>query len=308
MEDFKPQNPATRTPETKVIQPAKILDGKEATDLVESAESFVFANGDEVVAGTDLGIGGGKNKNEDRLLVVPGENFVAVIDGIGGEPDGDLAAQVLAEEFQKTPLDIKGAVGRAKLSMKEKGFFERTGACFITARILENNKKKNLEVWQQGNCSVVIFSEKGIIKFKSEDDVFVNTLVKGGQITPDQALYNPRRNVVTSAVTIENTAEPKTYDLSSIDLEPGDKIFIMSDGISDNLLPEEIWQAVEEMKTKEDAISAVSFITSDRSYNRKKIIEETGGIQGRKEKGVYADGFKPEPKPDNRALAIIEIK
>ncbi len=293
--------------EGEQLKSPEILDGREAKDLFESLKEFRDSFGNEVMAATDTGHGK-KKVNEDRVLFIPELNFGAVVDGISSGLNGAEAAQILAEELQSSPRDISKATQRALQRIIEAGeeFDEHSGACFITARIFEKEGRKKLEVWQQGDCSVLVFSKTGVLKFQSDDQTFAQVLVENKAITPDQALFNARRHVVTSAVTLNSKEVPKTYDLSKLNLEPGDRIFIMSDGIGDNLTPEEIWQATEEMNSK-DAVSALSLITTDRAMNVKKIEAETGGPEGRAAKGVYADGYRSEPKADNRALLIIDI-
>ncbi|MGH2564886.1 MAG: hypothetical protein ACRDE5_10245, partial [Ginsengibacter sp.] len=96
--------------------------------------------------------------------------------------------------------------------------------------------------------------------------------------------------------------EPKTYP--KIAVEPGDFVLLMSDGISDNFTAGEIALKVKEgLSTKE-----LFFWLAETSGQRMKNFEAIEEVSHRKTDGVYSDGYKSKPKPDNRALAIIEIK
>ena len=76
----------------------EILDGEEVEDFAVSPHYFRLGSGDEVIAGTDKGINY-KDYNEDRVVVSPEGNFIAVIDGMGEYGKGDRAAEILARSL-----------------------------------------------------------------------------------------------------------------------------------------------------------------------------------------------------------------
>ncbi len=301
MEDFVLPTPTGQ--ENKVIQPAEILDGKEALGLAESMRTYSLESGDLLYAGTDKGIDY-KDHNEDRIVVVPAKNFAAVVDGMGGLEQGEVAAQILAEELKALPTDVKSAAQNAITKMVEHKI-QKGGAVFVSCRLLIEHDSKFFELFQLGDSSLVVIDTSGHVVFESEDDSMTGRLVADGVITPDQALYFGTRHMVSSAVSPNKAVEitiPKSCE--KVKLEKGNTVILMSDGISDNLTVEDIAKKIKEGLSPKELFTWISTETDRRMRDASKIIE----FSERKKNGIYSDGFKSEPKPDNRALAILEIK
>ena len=70
----------------------------------------------------------------------------------------------------------------------------------------------------------------------TEDHSFVATLVRAGELTPAEARVHPDKNVITRAV---GAAENAKVDFFEVDLEPGDQILMCSDGLS-NMVEDEV--------------------------------------------------------------------
>ena len=96
---------------------------------------------------------------------------------------------------------------------------------------------------------------------------------------------------------------PKLYP--KIKVEKGDFVFLVSDGISDNLTAEEISTEMKKRNlSPRELFSWLSEVTTNRAQNAEEIEKNST----RRDSGVYSDGYKSRPKGDNRALAILEIK
>lgn len=308
----------TATPENNqhtIKHAPEVLDGKEAKDLLESMRVFELESGDVVYAGTDKGINYGSHDNEDRVAISPANNLIVDIDGMGGMGHGELAAEILAEEFLTSPADTNLAVEKAREKMAAQNVGQG-GAVFISARIItkeqpDKSVHKFLEVSQLGDAKLIIIKKDGTVDFESKDQSYVQTLVDLEQITEDEALYHDKRHVAGEAVTPEGKkVEPKS---DQIKVEDGDLVLLYSDGISDNFTPGEIAKKKKKLNLSAEGLFAwLSEETGKRMRDYKKIIasasKEPDDAYYRKKDGVYYDGYKSKPKPDNRSLAIIEIK
>lgn len=93
----------------------------------------------------------------------------------------------------------------------------------------------------------------------------------------------------------------------------------MTDGISDNLTPDEIAKLIKG-QDPDLAVKLIDMITSERMKNYEDIIKKTElpfnprfdiitnlTTIGRRKTGKYSDGRKSMPKKDNRGIAIMEV-
>ena len=74
----------------------------------------------------------------------------------------------------------------------------------------------------------------------TKDDTFVQSLVDQGLLTIAEARVHPRRSIVTQA--IQGMEFQSTTTL--IQAKPGDRLMVCSDGLSDALDDDQIWQVL----------------------------------------------------------------
>ncbi len=285
---------------------AEILDGGDSECLKENIHTYTLRSGDFVAAATDRGID--RERNEDRMVVDPLSSSVVAIDGLGGGDNGDLAAQILAEAFEFSKGNPKKAIKECIRVMQEliaKRLLTRfDGACFASVRISEDyetdNKTANIKI--VGDAKVMIFGKKGP-RFISKEQSQIQDLLNSGVLTEDQALYFIFRNIISNCVNGRGDTKNPLSD--EIYIEEGDIILVMSDGISSNLTPDEIWELIQEYRNDpKKIIEILSDVTDARMKNSKRIINDT---PDRIYDGEYMDGYKSKPSPDNRALAVIRV-
>lgn len=289
-----------------------ILNGEGAETLKASIQLFKLNTGDIVAIATDKGKNyGGSAPNQDRGLVVPEKNFIAVFDGIGGNADGDKAADICAKAFLESPDDPEQSFNSAALSLSlaniNNQIASNAGSCFISAKIIKENGQKLLDVSQAGDAKLVVYDKDGEIKFESQDESLVQKLVSAGAMTPDEALYSPYKNQITNAILMDRDASNLKKYPYLIPLSKSDRIVMASDGITDNLTPDEIWDLINSRESQK-AIEEISDVTDERMTQKEDVISATNSIPGgRGRVPVYIDGFKSTPKPDNRVIAIVDI-
>jgi serine/threonine protein phosphatase PrpC len=73
----------------------------------------------------------------------------------------------------------------------------------------------------------------------SDDHSMVNELVRSGQMTYEEAKRSRYRNVITRAIGLHPTVQP---DVAAIEILPGDRIVLCSDGLSDPVKPQQLAQ------------------------------------------------------------------
>ena len=170
-------------------------------------------------------------------------NLFIVADGMGGHNAGDFASRYAVECFLSY---IKISKPDALIRMVDEGIK------YANKKIMEKAAEdENLR--GMGTTMVVAYIEDGQlfvanigdsrlylldkqINQVTEDHSFVATLVRAGELTPAEARVHPDKNVITRAV---GAAENAKVDFFEVDLEPGDQILMCSDGLS-NMVEDEV--------------------------------------------------------------------
>ena len=170
-------------------------------------------------------------------------NLFIVADGMGGHNAGDFASRYAVECFLSY---IKNSKPDALIRMVDEGIK------YANKKIMEKAAEdENLR--GMGTTMVVAYIEDGQlfvanigdsrlylldkqINQVTEDPSFVATLVRAGELTPAEARVHPDKNVITRAV---GAAENAKVDFFEVDLEPGDQILMCSDGLS-NMVEDEV--------------------------------------------------------------------
>ena len=170
-------------------------------------------------------------------------NLFIVADGMGGHNAGDFASRYAVECFLNY---IKNSKPDALIRMVDEGIK------YANKKIMEKAAEdENLR--GMGTTMVVAYIEDGQlfvanigdsrlylldkqINQVTEDHSFVATLVRAGELTPAEARVHPDKNVITRAV---GAAENAKVDFFEVDLEPGDQILMCSDGLS-NMVDDDV--------------------------------------------------------------------
>jgi protein phosphatase len=182
---------------------------------------------------TDIGLG--RTNNEDSAH--SGSRLIAVADGIGGMPAGELASAIVIRELE--PLDeaardgdpmeaLRDAVAAANIKIRDISDQDQASdgmGTTITALLLAGDQ---LALFHVGDSRGYRLHD-GTMAQITKDDTYVQTLVDQGLISPEEARVHPRRSVVMQAV------QGLDYDPTCV-LHPavvGDRYLVCSDGLSD---------------------------------------------------------------------------
>jgi len=157
--------------------------------------------------------------NEDSFLNESGRNMWVVADGMGGHANGDYASRKLVEALASTPLsdDLDTAFGliNQTVSHTNRKLYDYSDETIgTTLSLLYLCGDKALCVWV-GDSRVYLIDNKGILK----------------QITEDHCVDGENgyeSNILTRAVGAEETVD---VDQAIVHLEPGDRLFLCSDGV-----------------------------------------------------------------------------
>jgi protein phosphatase len=208
-------------------------------------------------------VGRKREHNEDSLLIDGDLGLYIVADGMGGHQGGGTASRLAVETIrddvrlahgrepgilagdqamEESPVRdvLRGAVEKACRSIFQaaQGDPNLQGmGTTVTALLLGGNKAFVAHVGDS-RCYLV---RQGNIFQVSEDHSLVNEQLKAGAITPEEARTSRFRNIITRSVGFE---EQVAVDLLGFEVEPGDRLLICCDGLSNLVEDHEIRDVV----------------------------------------------------------------
>ena len=195
-------------------------------------------------------------------------NLLVVADGLGGHRAGDFASrftvEVLAEEVQNSkethPEQILGnAIQTANERLMEEAAkdsrLEGMGTTLVAATILDHV----LYFANVGDSRLYLINKE--IRQLSKDHSMVEEMVRLGGLTEEEAKHHPDKNIITRAMGVKDKVEPDFFEYR---LKGGDTILMCSDGLTNMVDDDEIFQIV---KSARDIVEAVETLIQRANEN-----------------------------------------
>lgn len=185
-------------------------------------------------AASDVGLL--RDGNEDSAFA--GARLLAVADGMGGHAAGEVAsAAVIAALEQLDELGVNAgdpqealreAVEEANTNLRDMvaADSELQGMGTTVTAVLSDGEHSWLA--HIGDSRAYLL-RGGQLRQLTRDHTFVQQLVDEGRIAPEDASTHPQRNFITRAL---DGRDPVEMDLDRLDLVPGDRLLLCSDGLS----------------------------------------------------------------------------
>ena len=205
-------------------------------------------------------VGHVRHHNEDSGFV--GQSCLVVADGVGGAAAGEVASAttayaVAASALASTgtaPVDTLGSAVRLAQQQIARGVRERparTGmATTLTAMVTDGWRCALAHV---GDSRGYLWRD-GTLQPITRDHTFVQRLVDEGTLAADEVRSHPWRNVVLRSLDGD---VHETGDLAVLDLVPGDRVLLASDGLTDLVSTQRIAAFLATHADDEEATSAL---------------------------------------------------
>jgi protein phosphatase len=173
-----------------------------------------------------------------------GPHLLAIADGVGGAARGDLASGTAIQQLRRLDQppgndaleQLAGAVHRThdKLAdlVAESPELEGTSTT-VTAGLFDGTQLAMVHV---GDSRAYLLRDAALSHL-TKDHTFVQGLVDEGRITEEEARVHPHRNLILRAVDGVHEPEP---DVTTLPLEPGDRLLFCSDGCSGVLTDDDL--------------------------------------------------------------------
>lgn len=213
-------------------------------------------------------IGHQRQENQDRVGAVinsDGNQLLIIADGIGGNHNGDLAAELtvssLIQQFKNKP---------PKTALEAIRWFARE-VQIVNDQIIKRSQS-NPQLHDMGTTMVaaIIIADTVIIANIGDsrgyilhdqlltqvtiDHSLVNELVKTGDISADEALKLPQSNIITRAIGISSEAQ---VEVNRFKLKENDQLLLCSDGLFKMVSQDKLIKVLENsssLKTKCDQL------------------------------------------------------
>ena len=202
-------------------------------------------------------VGKVRHNNEDSLIVIEPETFV-VADGMGGAQAGEVASQTLVETVKdflsKTPPLNEQILSQAILLANDKILtLARQNPNYLgmgtTATILSLDDGKAYFA-HVGDSRIYRLRNNSLTQM-TEDHSYVESLVRRGEITPEEARVHPMKNVLTQAVGV---VENISVDTANFSVESGDTFLLCTDGLTNMVDDENIAKILQSASNPADAL------------------------------------------------------
>jgi serine/threonine protein phosphatase PrpC len=215
--------------------------------------------------------------NEDAVAVIStpdGATVLAVADGLGGMPSGDLASALTIQSLAASVQNAKNNSLREAILdgielANRKILTLGTGAA-TTLAVVEV-RDDILRTYHVGDAGVLITGQRGRRHLQTVPHSPTGYAVEAGVINETEALNHEQRNLVSNVVG--------SHDLrieigSLFRLSPRDTVVVASDGLFDNLLSEEI---IEYVRCGRLSQAAYALVLESKSRMEGHNSENVGG-------------------------------
>jgi protein phosphatase len=209
----------------------------------------------------------GKIRSNNQDSGYAGSHLFVVADGMGGHAGGDVASAIAlkrvmdADRPYASAADAEFALQSALMaanSLLAETVFEHpelTGMGTTVSAILRTGSQ--LAVAHIGDSRIYLL-RGGKLKQITADHTFVQRLVDSGRITQEEAAVHPRRSVLMRVLG-DVDAAPE-IDTTVLDVQPGDRWLLCSDGLSSYVSDDKIEYA---LKTIPDVNAAANRLLRD---------------------------------------------
>jgi serine/threonine protein phosphatase PrpC len=195
-----------------------------------------------------------RENNEDRVVCDSERGIYAVVDGVGGESGGEIAAQTAVEILQarlsRRTTEASRLI-REAIALANKQIYDQAQAnpalagmaCVLTVAVVDGDQAT---IGHVGDSRLYLL-RSGEIKKITRDHSPVGSREDTGEISEAEAMSHPRRNEIFRDVgsAPHEPDEEGFIDITQIRFEPDAALLICSDGLSDLVTSQAILSLVE---------------------------------------------------------------
>lgn len=202
-----------------------------------------------------------RSHNEDSVTIVKnasGEHLMIVADGMGGHRAGEIASSMVVTQIGTrfnnlstigSKMDavkwLKENVDEVNASILKYGEEHPESMGLGTTVVMALLTKDFLIFVNIGDSSGYVLKNKVLHKITKEHTL-VNFLVETGELTPEEAINHPKKNVLMKAL---GASEKQELDI--FDVDPNvDAILLVTDGLTNMLTMDQVEKVLNDNELK----------------------------------------------------------
>ena len=221
---------------------------------------------------TDTGLV--RTVNQDAYYIDPEGRFFIVADGMGGHAAGQEASRIAKDAIQKylsekwdsaepSPILLENAFLLANQAILDDQQVHPDNADMGTTAVAVIFRSQEDEVtgsmseasWY-GNLgdSRIYRLRQDKLEQMSEDDTWVAQAVKAGALSEEDARMHPWRHVLSQCL---GRADLGAIEVEAVDVQPGDRLLLCSDGLTEELTDEVISDYLQSVSSSQEVVSTL---------------------------------------------------
>ncbi|MDR3217991.1 MAG: protein phosphatase 2C domain-containing protein [Dysgonamonadaceae bacterium] len=237
---------------------------------------------------------GKRENNEDAIYPNektenPLKGLYLVCDGVGGSEKGEVASELALNSFvnyiSSNPTEKYDQTYFSKALDHAENEFDHyiennpNAKGMATTLTLACFNKLGASLVHTGDSRIYHLRSNAII-FQTKDHSYVNHLVDIGEITEEQALVHPERNILLHAISGKSNRPTKVDVYETQNIDPGDYFFLCSDGILEAVSDENLIEILFENISNQDKIDRIKSLCEENANdNFSCILLQVASIQ-----------------------------
>lgn len=196
-----------------------------------------------------------RTNNEDAFVAEKLDEMailVVAIDGVGGYEGGEVAAEIAQTEIPRYMHDfrngerlelLKQAVIYANNAIYDRRLVDTARpsmSCVLTAAVVDE-KRKVIDMVHVGDTRLYQYHDGNLVKL-SHDHSLIGYREEMGDLTEEQAMHHPQRNVISRDVgSAKHEVEDRDFlEAAEFPLQPNSMLLLCSDGLTDLITSKQI--------------------------------------------------------------------
>ena len=190
--------------------------------------------------------------NEDNYLVKEDAGFFAVCDGLGGHAAGEVASQIAVDTLDTELLAVEGepqdqlreviAEANRRILQDQQLNPERQGmGTTLSALWIPTSDTSKSWIGHIGDSRIYRYRNEQLVQL-TDDHSPLFRLYKQGTIDKEALRHHPQKNLIERSLGLSLAVKS---DIFSIELEPGDRLLLCSDGLTDCVSDRQIAEIME---------------------------------------------------------------